>query len=211
MTTREPGKPMMHKALFGALCAALAIAACGANLDNPVEPLAEAETPALVPQIDMDEASLDFTAIDDSPLPLGQYAGKAVLVVNTASKCGYTPQFEGLQALWTAYQDQGLVVVGVPSGDFADQELDSAEEIKTFCEINYGVDFPLTRKNHVIGEDRHPFYAMAEAALGEAAVPQWNFHKILLGPDLQPIAAFPSAVTPQDDTMISAIEEALAG
>lgn len=204
----------MHKTIFGALCASLFIAACGANLDSP-EPSAEAETPAPAPAPETDMASvpesLQFTAINGAPMPLSQYEGKAVLVVNTASKCGYTPQFAGLQTLWSDYRDQGLVVVGVPSGDFAEQEFEEAGEIKEFCEINYGVDFPLTQKNHVVGAERHPFFAMAEESLGEGAVPQWNFHKILLGPDLAPIAAFPSAVTPGDPALVSAIEGALAG
>lgn len=204
----------MHKTIFGALCASLFIAACGANLRSP-EPAAEAETPAPAPAPEIDMASvpesLQFSAINGDPLPLSQYEGKAVLVVNTASKCGYTPQFEGLQALWSDYRDQGLVVVGVPSGDFAGQEFEEAGEIKEFCEINYGVDFPLTRKSHVIGDERHPFFAMAEESLGEGAVPKWNFHKILLGPDLQPIATFPSGVTPRDAALVSAVEGALAG
>ncbi|MCI4645277.1 MAG: glutathione peroxidase [Hyphomonadaceae bacterium] len=201
----------MHKILFGTLCGILAIAACGANLDTSPEPTAEAEAPAEVAVPISEDTSLTFTAIDGSPLSLSQYAGKAVLVVNTASKCGYTPQFSGLQALWSEYREEGLVVVGVPSGDFADQELNEASEIKEFCEINYGVDFPLTQKSHVVGEARHPFFAMAESTLGETAVPQWNFHKILLGPDLQPIAAFPSAVTPEDASLVAAVEEALPG
>ena len=207
-------KPLINRAMFGVLCASLFAAACGANLDSAA-PAADAETSATTPAPETDMATtpeaLHFTAIDGSDLPLSQFEGKAVLVVNTASKCGYTPQFEGLQALWSDYKEDGLVVVGVPSGDFAGQELGTASEIKDFCEINYGVDFPLTQKSHVVGEERHPFFAMAEASLGEAAIPQWNFHKILLGPDLQPIAAFPSGVTPQDAALVSAVEGALAG
>ncbi|MEO0466132.1 MAG: glutathione peroxidase, partial [Pseudomonadota bacterium] len=146
-----------------------------------------------------------FTSITGQPLSLSDYAGKAVLVVNTASKCGYTPQYEGLQALWTEYQGQGLVIVGVPSGDFGDQEFGEEAEIKAFCEINFGVDFPLTSRNVVTGDARHPFFALAEDALGEAAVPKWNFHKILLDTIGQPVDAFPSSVAPRDRAVVNAI------
>ena len=205
----------MHKTLFGALCAALAIAACGANMDTDTVAEAEPATPSVETETAMETAQMsgptEFTSITGEPMSLTDYAGKAVLVVNTASKCGYTPQYEGLQALWTEFQDQGLVVVGVPSGDFRNQEFAEEAEIKDFCEINYGVDFPLTARNAVTGEDRHPFFTMAEDALGEAAVPQWNFHKILLDTNGQPVDAFPSSVAPQDRSVINAINTVLAG
>ena len=153
----------------------------------------------------------DFTAIDGAPLPFSTFDGKAVLVVNTASECGFTPQYSGLQALWQARQDDGLVIVGVPSNDFGGQEPGSEAEIVEFCEINFGVDFPLTRKTPVTGPDRHAFYAWAEETLGEAARPQWNFHKVLVGRDGVPIAAFGSRIAPDSAELTDAIDAALAG
>lgn len=156
-----------------------------------------------------DASALEFNSIDGDPMTLDAYSGQVVLVVNTASKCGYTPQFDGLQSLWTTYKDAGLVVVGVPSGDFANQEFEEEAEVARFCRINYGVDFPLTEKNHVIGEDAHPFFGFAEEHLGESATPRWNFHKILIGRDGMPLRAFPSAVAPEDEELVSAVEGAL--
>ena len=124
-----------------------------------------------------------FTAIDGKPLPLADLQGKAVLVVNVASKCGLTPQYEGLEALYRDYRDQGLVVLGVPSNQFAGQEPGTEADIQDFCTLNYGVDFPMTSKTEVIGQEAHPFYKWAKAELGEAGEPKWNFHKILIGPD----------------------------
>ncbi len=187
--------------------AALALAACGEAVTEPA-PDSPAATPGESPVI---PTETEFTRIDGQPLPFSQFSGQAVLVVNTASRCGYTPQYEGLQALWERYRDDGLVVLGVPSNDFGGQEPGTEAEVKEFCEINYGVDFPLTAKTTVIGPDRHVFYAAAEAALGEAARPNWNFHKVLVGPDGAPLKAFPSAVKPDDPALIAEIEAALAG
>ena len=151
-----------------------------------------------------------FESIDGSPLPLSQYRGKAVLVVNTASMCAYTPQYEGLQALWEKYRDRGLVVLGVPSNDFGGQEPGKAEEIKRFCEVNFAVDFPLTEKQVVRGSAAHPFYRWIESELGRGAVPQWNFHKILIGPDGRPAAVFPTAVEPGSRQVTRVVEAVLA-
>lgn len=151
-----------------------------------------------------------FTSIDGRPLPLKSYAGKAVLVVNTASFCGYTPQYQGLEAVWRKYRDRGLVVLGVPSNDFGAQEPGSTAEIKQFCETNYQIDFPLTDKQHVVGAAAHPFYKWIAAELGEGGVPRWNFHKYLIGRDGHIAAAFPSAVEPTDPRVIAAIEKQLA-
>lgn len=150
-----------------------------------------------------------FTSIDGQPLPLKSYAGKAVLVVNTASFCGYTPQYQGLEAVWRKYKARGLVVLGVPSNDFGAQEPGSAGEIKQFCELNYQVDFPLTEKQHVIGPAAHPFYKWIAAELGEGGVPRWNFHKYLIGPDGTLAGAWPSRVTPDSAEVTKAIEGAL--
>ena len=150
-----------------------------------------------------------FTGIDGGALPLSAWAGHPVLVVNTASYCGYTPQYRDLEALWQEYRDKGLVVLGVPSNDFGQQEPGSAAEIKKFCETNYEVDFPLTEKNRVIGRDAHPFYRWAAAIAGEAGTPRWNFHKYLIGPDGQLAGAWPTQVRPGDAAITSEIESLL--
>ncbi|MGH7022983.1 MAG: glutathione peroxidase [Caulobacteraceae bacterium] len=139
-----------------------------------------------------------FTSIDGAPLPLSNFKGKAVLVVNTASKCGLTPQYEGLETLWRENKDHGLVVLGVPCNQFAGQEPGDEGEIKAFCTTNFAVDFPMTAKVDVKDAHRHPFYAWAEEKLGPAAVPVWNFHKILIGPDGEAVAAFGPRTDPLD-------------
>ncbi len=196
---------MAHRFMTLALITAgLVMSACSpsGHAADPVETTVSKVSPMNVPDI-------QFTGIMGDQMALSDYSGKLLLVVNTASKCGYTPQFEGLQALWTEYKDEGLVVLGIPSGDFGNQEFDDEGEVKRFCEINYGVDFPLTEKSVVKGADAHPFYKYAEETLGEAAIPKWNFHKILVDPSGVPIAAFPSGVKPQDESLVSEIRSAL--
>jgi glutathione peroxidase len=150
-----------------------------------------------------------FTSIDGAPLPLSSFAGKSVLVVNTASKCGLTPQYEGLESLYRDYRDQGLVVLGVPCNQFAGQEPGSEAEIKDFCALKFDVDFPMTAKTDVKDAGRHPFYAWAQEALGEAAVPVWNFHKILIGPKGEAVAAFGPRTDPKDAEITAAVEKLL--
>jgi glutathione peroxidase len=149
-----------------------------------------------------------FLDIDGAPLRLNAFAGKAVLVVNTASRCGYTGQLDGMQKLWSAYRDRGLVVLAVPSDDF-NQELSTEAEVKEFCEMNFGTDFPMTSITRIRGTARHPFYAWAEQALGGAGVPRWNFHKLLIGPDGRAITAFGTGVEPTAPKVIAAVEKAL--
>lgn len=151
-----------------------------------------------------------FTAIEGGPLPLSQFKGKTVLLVNTASRCGFTPQYEGLQALWERYRDRGFVVIGVPSNDFGGQEPGSEAEIKQFCEVNFDVDFPLTAKEHVVGDAAHPFYRWAAERLGIAARPRWNFHKYLIGPDGQLADWFSTVTDPTAERVTGAIEAQLA-
>jgi glutathione peroxidase len=150
-----------------------------------------------------------FTAIDGADLPLATFKGKAVLVVNTASQCGFTPQYEGLQALWRAYRDRGLVVLGVPSNDFGGQEPGANADIKKFCEVNFNVDFPLTEKQKVTGADAHPFYKWAAETLGPGAQPRWNFHKYLVAPDGRLVEAFATRVEPLSPAVKLAIEAVL--
>jgi glutathione peroxidase len=150
-----------------------------------------------------------FTDIDGAPLPLSSFEGKTVLVVNTASRCGLTPQYEGLETLYTQYRDKGLVVLGVPCNQFAGQEPGTEAEIGAFCQTRFNVDFPLTAKTDVKDATRHPFYAWAQEVLGDAAVPVWNFHKILIGPAGEAIAAFGPRTEPLDPAITGAVEAAL--
>lgn len=147
-----------------------------------------------------------FTGIDGQPLPLAQFRGNAVLIVNTASECDFTAQYQDLQLLWIGYRDLGLTVIGVPSNDFGQQEPGSEPEIKQFCETNYGVDFPLTAKERVVGDDAHPFYQWAAQEGGEPAQPRWNFHKLLIGPYGDIAGAWPSQIKPLNRSVIETIE-----
>ncbi|GAB4357460.1 MAG: glutathione peroxidase [Kiloniellaceae bacterium] len=151
-----------------------------------------------------------FTAIEGGPLPLSQYKGKVVLLVNTASLCGFTPQYDDLQAVWERYRERGLVVLGVPSNDFGGQEPGSEAEIKQFCEVNFSIDFPLTAKEHVVGDAAHPFYRWAAEQLGFAAKPRWNFHKYLIGPDGTLADWFSTVTKPTAPKVTAAIEAQLA-
>ena len=159
----------------------------------------------------MSAHDFEFTSIDGKPLKLSQFAGHPVLVVNTASQCGLTPQYKGLEALWQKYRDRGLVVLGVPSNDFGGQEPGSESEIKNFCSTNYSVSFPMTSKNAVIGANAHPLYKWAVDEAGEAAAPRWNFHKYLIGPKGELAGTFGSKTAPDDAALTGAIESALAG
>ena len=156
-----------------------------------------------------DAYDFSFTSIDGVPLPLSTFKGKAVLVVNTASKCGLTPQYDGLEKLYTDYKDKGLVVLGVPCNQFAGQEPGTEAEIKEFCDVRFNVDFPMTAKVDVKDDARHPFYAWAQEKLGDGAVPVWNFHKILVGPDGAAVAAFGPRTEPEAPEITAAIEKAL--
>ena len=156
-----------------------------------------------------DAYQFEFVSLDGDKLPLAAWRGRPVLVVNTASFCGYTPQYRDLEALWQRYRDRGLVVLGVPSNDFGEQEPGSPDEIRKFCETNYQIDFPLTEKNRVVGPAAHPFYRWVAATLGEAGTPRWNFHKYLIGPDGQLAGAWPTPVRPGDAKITAEIESAL--
>lgn len=151
-----------------------------------------------------------FTSIEGERLALSNFSGKVILLVNTASRCGFTPQYEGLQTLWDKYKSQGLVVLGVPSGDFGGQELETSEKIKEFCEVNFSIDFPMTEKTEVTGKQAHPFYAWALKELGAKAKPRWNFHKYLVGKDGQLIDWFSSTTGPSSARIRDAIETALS-
>ena len=147
-----------------------------------------------------------FTSIDGDELSLSSFEGRTVLLVNTASRCGFTRQYGDLQKLWETYRDRGLIVLGVPSNDFGGQEPGTEKEIKRFCEVNFDVDFPLTEKVTVKGEEAHPFYQWAADTLGAEAKPGWNFHKYLVGPDGRLVDWFASPVSPLSGAVTSAIE-----
>jgi glutathione peroxidase len=144
---------------------------------------------------------------DDKPQPLCQYAGKVLLIVNTASQCGYTPQYTGLEALHARYAARGLVVLGFPSNDFR-QEPGDAKQIADTCFNFYGVRFPMFGKTAVAGRDAHPLYAALARASGSA--PTWNFHKYLVDRQGRVVAHFPSAVAPEDKRLVAALEPLLA-
>ena len=154
----------------------------------------------------------DFTlqGIDGKPMALSQFKGKVVLLVNTASECSYTPQYEALEELWLANKDKGLVVVGVPANDFGAQEPGSAGEIASFCKLNYGVTFPLTDKLVVKGDAAHPLYQWAVEKAGAAGRPRWNFHKYLFDRDGRFIDWFSSRTLPKGPKLAAAVKKALA-
>jgi len=171
----------------------------------PVKPIASAgAAPASCPSLWQHE----FKRLqDEAPQAMCQYAGKVALVVNTASYCGFTGQYEGLEALYARYQARGLVVLGFPSNDFGRQEPGTAKEIADFCFNTYGVKFPMFSKTVVVGAGRSPLYAALAKASGEA--PQWNFHKYLVDRQGRVIGSFASSVTPDDKRLLAAIERAL--
>ena len=174
---------MIRTIAAAVLCVATAAGACPPLLDHRME-------------------TLKGEATD-----LCQYAGKVVLVVNTASYCGFTGQYEGLEALYQKYRERGLVVLGVPSNDFGAQEPGSNAQVADFCERTYKVRFPMLAKSVVSGPEAIPLYRGLAARTGQA--PKWNFHKYLVGRDGRAVASFPSAVDPEDPEVAAAVEAAL--
>ena len=148
-----------------------------------------------------------FNSLEGKPLPLAQYAGKPMIIVNTASKCGFTPQYKGLEALWQANRDKGLVVLGVPSNDFGGQEPGSHDEIKSFCELRFGVDFPLTEKVSVTGAGAHPLFKWIAEKGGFLGRPHWNFYKYLIGPDGRFVDWYSSITAPGSGRFTKAVEK----
>ena len=147
---------------------------------------------------------------EEDVINLSDYKGKTLVVVNTASLCGFTYQYDGLQKLYDDYKDQGLVVLGVPSNDFGNQESGTNSEVKEFCESTFSITFPLTDKNVVKGKDAHPFFKWSKKELGFiGGVPRWNFHKIIIGKDGNAIAGYTALTRPSSKKFISEIEKAL--
>ena len=144
---------------------------------------------------------------DGKPMPLCQYAGKVILVVNTASYCGFTSQYDGLEKLYARLKDRGLIVLGFPSNDFGEQEPGSEKEIADFCRLTYGVEFPMAGKTSVKGKDANPFFVK----LGQISdsKPKWNFHKYLINRDATQVVAFSSFTKPDDKDLLKKIDEFL--
>ena len=150
-----------------------------------------------------------FNDLDGSELNLNEFKSKVIVVVNVASQCGFTNQYEDMQKVWDKYQDKGVVILGVPSNDFGKQEPGTSEEIKNFCEAKFGITFPMTEKVSVKGENAHPFYIWARENHGKSAIPKWNFHKIIIGKDGKVLDTFASMTNPSSKKFIKAIEKAL--
>jgi glutathione peroxidase len=151
-------------------------------------------------------------SLDGGPLDVDEIKGKAALIVNVASRCGLTPQYETLEAVHERYKDRGFTVLGVPCNQFGQQEPGTPEEIATFCSVTYGVTFPMTEKVDVNGPQRHPLYQQLTAtpdAEGAAGDIQWNFEKFLVSPEGQVVARFRPPVTPDSEEVVSAIESVL--
>ena len=147
-------------------------------------------------------------SIDDKIINLNEYTNKAVLLVNVASYCGFTKQYDDLQKLWDKYKDKGLIVLGVPSNSF-NQEKDKNDEVKKFCEVNFGINFPMTSILEVKGDNAHEIYKWAKRNHGKSAVPKWNFHKILIDTDGKIFDTYASFTKPMSKKIITAVEKIL--
>ena len=150
-----------------------------------------------------------FKDLDGSALNLSEYKGKVVVVVNVASQCGFTNQYEDMQNVWEQYQSRGIIMLGVPSNDFGKQEPGSNEDIKNFCEAKFGITFPMTEKVSVKGTDAHPFYIWAEKNHGRSAVPKWNFHKIIINKEGKIEKTFSSMTNPSSQKFKVVIDNLL--
>lgn len=190
-----------HRRVFSCALAAIAL-----SMGSPAQ-----AQPANSPVTTACPALLQHTFLrlqDEKKQPLCQYAGRVVLVVNTASYCGFTGQYEGLEALYKRFQARGLVVLGFPSNDFGRQEPGSNQAIADFCENTFGVKFPMFSKTAVVGSNAHPMFQQLAQRSGER--PGWNFHKYLIGRDGQAVKSFPSAVAPDHPTIVREIEKLLS-
>ena len=147
----------------------------------------------------------EFNGLDGNLIKLSDYSEKVIVVVNVASRCGYTPQYEDLQSLWLEYKDKNLVVIGIPTNNFR-QEPGSNQEIKDFCETYFGITFPMTEKVNVIGNNSHPFYKWAKRDFGIGAIPKWNFHKIIVGKNGKIVDTFSSITKPSSKKFLRTID-----
>jgi len=152
---------------------------------------------------------LSFRNLDGSLIKLSEFKNKVIIIVNVASNCGFTNQYEDLQNVWNKYQGSGLVVIGVPSNDFGNQEPGSNNEIKNFCDAKFGVTFPMTEKVLVKGDKAHPFYVWARENFGKRAIPKWNFHKIIVNKKGKISETFSSIIKPTSKKFTETLEELL--
>ena len=150
-----------------------------------------------------------INSIDGNEIDLSSYKGKTILLVNVASNCGFTKQYNDLQSLYDNYQDKGLIILGVPSNQFGGQEPLSENQIKDFCETNFNISFPMTSKYNVKGDDAHPIYIWAKETFGRSTVPKWNFHKILVNKEGKVSDTFASFTSPTSKKIVKKIEEIL--
>ena len=146
-----------------------------------------------------------FKKIDGGNIDLSDYKNKVILVVNVASRCGFTPQYEGLQKLWAAHQDEDFVIIGIPTNNF-NQEPGTNKEIKSFCETNFNIKFPMSEKINVLGGSAHPFFKWAKESYGLGAIPKWNFHKIVISKNGEIIKTFSSLTNPSSKKFVSYIK-----
>jgi glutathione peroxidase len=182
------------------LTLAFIIAALAVFTEPTPSVAAESSCPAIIDH--------KFANLMDEPVSLCQFSGKVLLIVNTASECGYTPQYDGLETLYRRYREKGFAVLGFPANDFGAQEPGSNKEIAQFCKVNYGITFPVFAKTAVVGKNANPLFRELAAMTGQP--PRWNFHKYLLDRTGQPVTAFESAVEPEDRRITSEIEKLLA-
>jgi glutathione peroxidase len=185
---------MLARSIYAVIVAVLAALASPAP-----STAAESPCPAVLDR--------EFSNLRDEPVSLCQFRGKVLLIVNTASECGYTPQYEGLERLYRRYRDKGFAVLGFPANDFGGQEPGSNKQIAQFCRVNYGVTFPMFAKTSVVGANANPLFRELAAKTGNP--PRWNFHKYLLDRAGQPVAVFESAVEPEDPRVTAQIEKLL--
>jgi glutathione peroxidase len=150
-----------------------------------------------------------INSINGDSLDLNKYTGKTILLVNVASNCGFTKQYDDLQKLYDEFKDKGLIVIGVPTNQFGGQEPGTESEIKDFCEINFNITFPMTSKYDVKGDDAHPIYIWAKKTYGNSTVPKWNFHKILINKNGSIVDTFASFTNPTSKKIVKQIEQIL--
>ena len=151
----------------------------------------------------------NFKDLDGTKIDLSEYKNKVIVVVNVASQCGFTSQYEDMQKIWDLYQDKGLIMIGVPSNDFGNQEPGNNVQIKNFCESKFGITFLMTEKVIVKGDNAHPFYKWAKETYGNSAIPKWNFHKIIIGKNGKINDTFASITNPSSKRFIKALEIAI--